>query len=402
MLFVLLMAMGAVMAQVPKSYQKNSHVKFSTWKEKGLYRVQYVFKDQFGAPRKVDMDFPDTQTEKMVGKFGIPREMLGPYPVTPEVINARVAILKEGMFSQGRVITVDLSAVTSYYRPFCAQIAQQLKSFLQEAGRDDRKNRIEMAMKFVQDIPYGIPESQKNDWYNGGLLTPPEVLIYNYGDCDSKSVLFAGILSFLIEPEDVIFLRSPSHVLTAVHGQPEPGQYYIVNDADSKKYILAETAGPGRVKLGDPGSNYDANTEYRIETLNINAESGAEWRAGDRGYYFMVNGETVTDRLHNSWVGDDLIVYDTKTGSNYLLEGFRARRDMTNRPARFLVGPAFWMRKGNQYFFYIKGQSIGHRTESEWKGQDLVVKDPDTGWTYRLPNFSRAAEGKVQVALLTE
>ena len=64
-------------------------------------------------------------------------------------------------------------------------------------------------MKFVQDIPYGLPyEKRVRSKYGGykyddGIFAPNEVLIKGYGDCDSKTFLFACIVSHMINPDDI-------------------------------------------------------------------------------------------------------------------------------------------------------------------------------------------------------
>jgi hypothetical protein len=366
-----------------------------------IYWVNYSFLDHENRRQQVTMNLPVEQTRRMVSRYGIPKELLQPYLATDEVIRLRKQVMREGLFStDGKVITADLSAVTSYYRPYCQQIAVQLLQILAQEGNDSRRNRIELAMKFVQDIPYGVPQLDESERYFGGLLTPPEVLLYRYGDCDSKSVLFAGILSYMIDPDDIVFLRCPDHVLTGISGEPEAGQFFVVGLEDGKKYILAETAGPGRVRWGNPGSTYRSGKQYRIERLALKENSDAEWAVGERGYYFTIGGKSVTDRLNNSWAGDDLLVFDNETGSTYLLEDFRNRTDRTTHSARFLIGPAFWMREGNKFYFFVNGQSVGHRTISTWEGNDVLLKDTGTGQTFRLKNFRHTPDNFLTTAFV--
>lgn len=392
---------ASLWAQTPKNYQRNGHVSMESVQKGDYFLVNYSFRDHHYQPRQVVLNMPVEQTQHMVSRFGIPKEMLQPYMATEEVIRLREQIMREGMFAAGsRVITADLSAVTSYYRPYCEQIAIQLLQQLAIEGTDSRRNRIELAMKFVQDIPYGVPNLDESERYFGGLLTPPEVMLYRYGDCDSKSVLFAGILSFMIDPDDIVFLRCPDHVLTGISGQPEKGQFYVIGLEDGKKYILAETAGPGRVGWGNPGTNFQSGKQYRIERLVLNERSDAEWAVGERGYYFSIGGQSITDRLKNAWAGDHLLVFDTETQHTYLLEQFRDRRDRDSHPAKYLIGPAFWMRQNNQFYFFVNGQSVGHRTLTEWDGNDVLIKDTGTGQRYRLPNFKHTPEGVVTTAYL--
>jgi hypothetical protein len=136
---------------------------------------------------------------------------------------------------------------------------------LAEYGADTRRNRIEFAMRFVQDIPYGIPDFKDKDRHFGGVHVPPQLLISGYGDCDSKVLLFVGILAYLIPSADIIFLNQKDHVLSAVREKPEKGLTYVTYR--NEEYLIAETAGPGMRLLGQKGNYY--RNQFRIETLKI-------------------------------------------------------------------------------------------------------------------------------------
>ncbi len=116
------------------------------------------------------------------------------------------------------------------------------------------RNRIEFAMRFVQDIPYGIPQYEDKQQHYGGVNVIPKLLITGFGDCDSKVLLFAGIMTYLIPSEDFVFLNQPKHVLSAIKGYPETGQTFIRYKGN--QYLLAETSGPGKRSLGEEGKYY--------------------------------------------------------------------------------------------------------------------------------------------------
>ena len=94
----------------------------------------------------------------------------------------------------------------------------------------------------IQSIPYGIPPN--------GFLYPDEVLKFNYGDCDSKSVLAASLMRHLAPDLDYIFVDLPSadHLLMGVAVSPNPGDDVITVKGET--YVLVEMAGPARLPLG--------------------------------------------------------------------------------------------------------------------------------------------------------
>jgi hypothetical protein len=173
-------------------------------------------------------------------------------------------------------------------------------SSLSDMGADTRRNRIEFTIRFVQDIPYGIPDHQDDSLHYGGVFVPPSLLVNGYGDCDSKALLFAGILSYLIPADEIVFLNQKEHVLTAVRGEPEQGMTVIRFQGNT--YLLAETAGPGRRSLGQKGNYY--RDEFRVEPLRIlppePIPQGDHSRAEIISWHAEPPGENVLLLLNNS------------------------------------------------------------------------------------------------------
>jgi hypothetical protein len=90
-------------------------------------------------------------------------------------------------------------------------------------------------IRFVQSIPYKIPNNKYKGVNISGLLPPAATLIEGYGDCDTKSLLFACIASHKF---DIIFLEGSTHAFIGVSGNPTLGQDYVI--INRKKYILCE------------------------------------------------------------------------------------------------------------------------------------------------------------------
>ena len=256
-------------AQVPKDYSCNNHVKYDVDNTNGQYNISYTFKDQNEILRTFKFSYNISKTLKNIARYGVPVSFFDNVSASVPQSKERMKAIKKGFFIQTEsVLKPNRSALVSFYRPYCKAIAGGIVALLNEDKKDNRLSRIEMAMKFVQDIPYGIPQIKDSTWEIYGIYTPPEVLIRKYGDCDSKSILFACILSYLINSNDILFLfQGHNHALVAIKGKPDAKQKYL--EVDKEKYILADVTGPARLAFGDDGNKFDSAVGYKIEKLKV-------------------------------------------------------------------------------------------------------------------------------------
>ena len=247
----------------PQSYYKNSHVEFTVTTDSDKnYHFSLVFKDAKNQDKNWKWAYPEGQTDAAILKFGIPKTMFQPYYPVDSVIKKRELLLKKGMFVQkGQYLKPDLVRLVQYYRPFMEQISNAAKS---ESLEKTKRASIELLMKFCQDIPYAIPPKNFGNKYIGGLFPPPQVFVNKFGDCDSKAVIFCAAASY-IENIEMLFLYETGHVLPAVKGIPKPyDNFYTYKN---EKYIMADTAGPGRNNFGvvkDPYKKVVAVSEVKI------------------------------------------------------------------------------------------------------------------------------------------
>lgn len=237
-----------------KEYKRNPHAKLKSSENGGIYTLDYTFKDHKNRKQHFVLSYKMKDIKEMTHQFGFPRAFTGSFRMKKTELKRwqklRDQALLEGLFMvSGKNLRPNPSSIVTFYsRIFCEQIAQQIVAALNVYGTDTERERIEMAMKFVQDIPYAIPYQNDPDYLYGGVVTPPQVLYLKKGDCDSKSFLFAGILTFLIDWRNIAFITVPGHLLTAVHTQPDKGMAVV--EYKKRPYVVAETAGPGRNNLG--------------------------------------------------------------------------------------------------------------------------------------------------------
>ena len=262
---------GALMAlsfglYAQRNYTANDHVRYTIDEVGNEYHIQYTFKDHRNALCRISWMLDKAQTDEDIAVFGIPKSMFEPYPDRPEVRERRQQIMARGLFKvEKNTVMVDKSAMINAYREYTQVLAEWMIDYLRTYYVDNRMNRIRLAMAFVQDIPYAIPNDIDPNWYYGGVISTPNILTCGFGDCDTKAILFAGILCHLINPGDIRFAGEPGHMYTLIKAKPsdfstdERIAYYQLPDG---MYFVAETAGPGRLDFGEEG-----NLEYSYATV---------------------------------------------------------------------------------------------------------------------------------------
>jgi hypothetical protein len=94
---------------------------------------------------------------------------------------------------------------------------------------------VNFLLKFVQHaFEYRTDEQQFGE---ENFLFPEETLYYPYSDCEDRSVLFAWLVTKLLDLE-VVGLNYPGHVAAAVHlKQPVAGEYVMFN---GKKFTVTD------------------------------------------------------------------------------------------------------------------------------------------------------------------
>jgi hypothetical protein len=248
-------------------YIRSPHVVYDVTSDGNNYIINYTFKDHYNNLQNYTLKLPVSFTDGEIDAFGIPLWLFEPYIDNDCNRMIRKQEMAKGLFMINKdVIEVDKSAVIERYaETFCKPIAGLIVQSLEEYGRDTRRDRIEFAIRFVQDIPYGIPDYADKKRHFGGVSPPPGVLRNGYGDCDSKVLLFAGILIYLIPSNDFIFLNQPKHVLSAISEEPDKELNFV--KYMNRDYLIAETAGPGRKFLGEKGQYFD--DKFKVEALRI-------------------------------------------------------------------------------------------------------------------------------------
>lgn len=127
------------------------------------------------------------------------------------------------------------------------EAAGELGALADALGRAtlDARAYTEVALSFVQSIPY---EKHLKNGGDAGYRRPLALLARNRGDCDSKTVLFLGLLEAAFPDLPKAIVTIPEHAFAAV-GLPEaPGDHAFTRDGIS--WLFAEPVGPALAPLG--------------------------------------------------------------------------------------------------------------------------------------------------------
>ena len=252
----------------PSKYHKTP----STHQDVEITSKIYGFKYQFSSPTEERFEwswkYKRFETEEMIRKFGVPKSILEPFQFNQKNIKSRTKILEQSLFrAEGQTISPDFSKMVPYYMGFTAPLYALTQRTL---GRNSSpRERVELLLRFVQDIPYGIPPTQSNNKVISGVLPPPQIFIEKWADCDSKVLLISSILAH--EPRyKILLVYLENHLLMAFEGRPRRGDQYIIHEG--RKFILADPTGPARLPLGNPGSDFKGEFK-KVELLEVTAEN---------------------------------------------------------------------------------------------------------------------------------
>ena len=174
----------------------------------------------------------------------------------PKNFSATPEELRAAFFRKHPLVGVvpDYAAIIAEYREFARPLHERWKSKSQGDGLSGRA-ALELLLVFLQDFPYGRPGQVVDSRLIADLLVPPQVFLNGWGDCDSKSLVMASVLSF--EPEydgKMAMILVPGHALLGL--EIEPRAYDEFYEYRNRKYVVAEPTGLGRTPLGRKNSPY--------------------------------------------------------------------------------------------------------------------------------------------------
>ncbi|MEG3767535.1 hypothetical protein [Alteromonas sp. 14N.309.X.WAT.G.H12] len=133
--------------------------------------------------------------------------------------------------------------------------------------RSDAREYINMLLGWVQNIPYD-PILNRRESNGSGFAPPPQLLLENKGDCDSKSVLTAAIIRAFLPDTPMVLILLPEHALLGIALMPQGDDKTLT--AKEETYVLFEPTGPALFKMGEVADSTAlaiAQGKYTLEKI---------------------------------------------------------------------------------------------------------------------------------------
>lgn len=142
---------------------------------------------------------------------------------------------------------------------FAATFAQILAEAAAEYGFESKREKVEFAIDFVQQLPY-VPDDVSTG-YNDYTKFSAETLCELGGDCEDTAIMLASVLQSEPFSYDMVLIQPPSHMACGILGADNlPGGYW---EYEGQNYYYIETTGIGW-DIGDVPEEYRRTRAYVI------------------------------------------------------------------------------------------------------------------------------------------
>lgn len=146
------------------------------------------------------------------------------------------------MLQEGNKFIVDYKWVVDHSTKDLVDVARTIRNTARRKGYRSRRELIGAIASFAQSMEYRIPPDHRTNEEGEKILTagammPLETLTNRWGDCDSKSLLFAS-LARSIDLVDVCFIVMDKHLFAGIHITPEQDDDKI--RYKGKEWVLVE------------------------------------------------------------------------------------------------------------------------------------------------------------------
>jgi hypothetical protein len=146
------------------------------------------------------------------------------------------------MLDEGNKFTVDYNWVIHQNKQAITKIAKRIRSSARRNGYRSKRELVGAFASFVQSMQYRVPSDfrinkEGEKILTAGAMMPMETLANGWGDCDSKSMLFAALVQS-IGLVDVCFIVMDEHLFAAVQFRPEQNELSILYK--NKDWVLIE------------------------------------------------------------------------------------------------------------------------------------------------------------------
>lgn len=267
-MFKIFLLLFNIYAQYPELYTKKAYTTEKVEALEDKYYFTYSFKDDFGNLRELKWSFSKWQIDRYLDSFGL-------YEQKGDKVLATDSEYRNGrMLVRNGKVSFDYERIIEESRELVEPLYHQLKKIKNKYKLSEREFVI-LIMRFLQDIPYGVPPSNYNNRFIMGLFPPSELLKSTWGDCDSKSLLMATLLSLDNKYNDKLaIIQVPGHALLGIQMVASPYDKTIKHKF--KKYIYVEPVGAKRTSFGQTNSPYSTSINVVPLQLRFYQSSKAE------------------------------------------------------------------------------------------------------------------------------
>lgn len=194
--------------------------------------------------------------KEVVKSYGVPESWLHFRYTSEQDRRRKIEDIQQRIATRGFIYAQDNNTITADYRWFVDHSVSDMRdtaiSLKNEAVRVGHQNTRQLngvIATFVQSMTYRIPPDIRRDHdgqnvFTGGITMPLETLYHGYGDCDTKTVLFASIMKNF-EGAEVILLKGNGHMFAGFRMEPRMYEKYIL--LQGEKYVLVELTTPWRL-----------------------------------------------------------------------------------------------------------------------------------------------------------
>lgn len=171
--------------------------------------------------------------------------------------------LKEGLYYQletpqgGRYIIPDHVAILQQQLPALQPIAN---AFMTLYGKNNIRLLAAQVALWLQQIPYQDLSDRQNST-GTGFVSPWQLLHQHSGDCDSKAVLFAGIMQLISPSMKLAIIYFPDHAVIAAQIPALKNETTVI--IEEKPMLLIDATGPAETPLGTIAKPYQLYLQNR-------------------------------------------------------------------------------------------------------------------------------------------
>jgi hypothetical protein len=212
-----------------------------------------------------------------IESFGIPKSWTTFTYASEDDLQKKQVSLQKKAARRGIKMSDDMKSYVIDYQWVIDQSSRELRdaakdirSIARRKGYRSKRELVGAFASFVQSLEYRLPPNNRID-DNGkeiitiGAIMPIEVLTNQWGDCDSKSMLFATLVRS-IDLTEVVFIVKHEHVFAAVDVIPEPEDQTIRYKGDDWVLIELTDAWPiGRV----PEEHIESIDQKQFEIVGL-------------------------------------------------------------------------------------------------------------------------------------